>query len=69
MKLIEILHASTYDILVYIDKVKKKPPRLVRGHQPPRRVVDQMGSEAHSHKFRALEGRKKALVMLSCEIN
>ena len=68
VKLIEIFHASSYDMLVYIYKVKK-PARLVRGRQPPRRDVDQMGSEAYSYKFRALEGRKKALAMLSYVLN
>ena len=25
----------------------KNPPRLGRGYQPPRRMVDEMGTEAH----------------------
>ena len=43
----ENLHASTYTILLYVYKVKKKPPRLGRGYQPPRRAVDEIGSRAH----------------------
>ena len=29
----------------------KKPPRLACGHQPPRRVGDDMGTEAHDYIF------------------
>ena len=47
VKLLEILHASTYDLYNYIYKVKKIRRLVVRGRQPPPAAAGQRGTRAH----------------------
>ena len=42
----------------------KNPPRIGRGYQPPRRVVDERGTEAHILELCTIEGRKRGIFML-----
>ena len=44
VNLYENFHASTYTIYESIYKIKKNRPRTVRGHQPPRRAANKIGT-------------------------